>query len=120
MDNFTLSNKLFDHTDILICGAAPRSPQWRQFRLERVRAHPYCAACGTNQELEAHHIIPYHLCPERELDPDNIEILCELFKCHFVEGHSRDWRAYNPHVVEDAARHLQRVKERLYSLEVTS
>lgn len=67
-----------------------------------------CAACGRLGELEAHHITPYHIAPERELDAGNLLALCR--DCHFYIGHLRDWSSYNRFAVEDAALLLERFR----------
>jgi hypothetical protein len=88
--------------------ASPRSPEWREVRDEHVRLHPFCAACGGDRKLQVHHILPFHLHPDLELDPENLLTLCERPArfCHYVFGHFHNWKAYNPNVVVDAARYL--------------
>lgn len=94
---------------------APRSKKWRKVRSDFVRAHPSCAACGASDTLEAHHMKPYHLYPDLELDPGNLITLCQspARLCHFRVGHCYDWKAYNPNVTEHAARDLEMLKGRL-------
>jgi phage terminase large subunit GpA-like protein len=92
---------------------AERSPQWPSVRAEHLRVHPTCEACGTIEQLHVHHVTPVHVDPARELDLENLITLCR--QCHFVIGHHRNWRGYNPNVREDAARQLesgQRVEPR--------
>ena len=67
-----------------------------------------CAACARVGDLEAHHIVPYHMAPDHELDTDNLLALCR--DCHFYVGHLRDWSSYNRWVVQDAALLLERFK----------
>lgn len=90
-----------------------RSPHWPAFRDSRIKAHPFCAATGTTEDLEAHHEVPYHECPERELDPTNIIILTRPI--HFWIGHSGAWAATNPYCRADVARIAKRFKTRIYS-----
>ena len=46
-----------------------RSYEWSKIRNEFLKENPTCAACGRNKKLEIHHIKPFHLNPELELDP---------------------------------------------------
>lgn len=93
-----------------------RSPKWPTVRRDWLRVHGTCAACGTNKNLEVHHIIPFSHDPSRERDPDNLITLCEYRQCHLRLGHCWDWRAANPHVREDAATALHRIAARVYKL----
>jgi hypothetical protein len=83
-----------------------RSPRWDDVRDAHVARHPTCAACGSTTHLQVHHIKPFHLFRELELEPSNLLTLCEQSdtKCHFRIGHHGSWRKYNEHVVEEAAR----------------
>jgi 5-methylcytosine-specific restriction protein A len=80
-----------------------RSPKWRGLRDVFVSGQ-ICAACGGTTMLDVHHIIPYHLAPELELDDKNFIVLCmeRDRHCHLVFGHGGEFMAYNPHVVMDA------------------
>lgn len=93
-----------------------RSPLWPTVRDSFIKENPACAACGGVDALAVHHVEPFHLRPDLELDPDNLLTLCSLPSrlCHFLIGHSGDWKSFNPHVVTDAARMLRRRKERRY------
>jgi hypothetical protein len=52
-----------------------------------------------------HHIAPFHLEPDLELEESNLITLCEKpgHDCHFVFGHFHDWYDFNPSVREDVA-----------------
>ena len=76
-----------------------RSPQWPRVRDEFIRAHPRCDCCGHPAE-EVHHVIPFHVMPELELEPANLISLC--WRDHFLVGHLCDWRSYNVDVFADA------------------
>lgn len=80
----------------------PGDPQWhRESRLWLVD-HP-CAVTGeTGDGVEVHHIRPYHLFPELEMDPANWIALRRDW--HFYLGHFGDWVLWNPDVAQDAAR----------------
>ena len=92
-----------------------RSAKWPAVRDAWLKDHPTCAACGARDKLNVHHKRPFHLFPAVELAPANFVTLCEGdgCNCHLAFGHALNWSAYNPHVDEDAARFLERVKHRL-------
>lgn len=75
---------------------APRSPQWRPVRDAHVEEHPQCFACGAFHDIEVHHIVPFHVDPSLELEPDNLLSLCH--NCHFRVGHLGNWRKVNERV----------------------
>jgi predicted HNH restriction endonuclease len=87
----------------VILGAAARDHRWDAVRDRAVAQSPACACCGTRQKkvLQVHHIKPFHLFPELELDPRNLIVLCVV--CHFLIGHLKNWSSYNPDVFADAA-----------------
>lgn len=87
-----------------------RSPRWPSVRRIFLAAHPTCAACGSREKLEVHHVRPYHLHPEAELDFDNLITLCE--PDHLTFGHLKNWQSFNPAVREDAASYLAKVLAR--------
>ena len=68
--------------------------------------HAYCAFCGAAVALEVHHIRPYHLHPELELDPANFVTLCEGSpQCHLHVGHLGNWDSFNPALIADPTLH---------------
>lgn len=85
---------------------AARSCAWPAARKEHLTLFPVCAICGGALSLEVHHILPFHVRPDLELDPDNLLTLCERKKyginCHLLVGHLGDYRRYNPDVRVDA------------------
>jgi 5-methylcytosine-specific restriction protein A len=83
-----------------------RSSHWPKVRAEYLEQHPTCEVCGATEKLNVHHILPFHLHPQLELDPDNLITLCEdeaYVNCHLFVGHLANFRGYNPDVVKDAA-----------------
>ena len=84
-----------------------RSGQWPAVRDEHLQQHPKCACCGGTKKLRVHHIEPFHVNPNRELDPRNLITLCEAKKyginCHLFLGHLGNWKRWNPFVVLSAA-----------------
>lgn len=102
----------FEHIKDRIQGKAPkgakRSSDWRKIRKEHLKKHPCCAVCGSSKKLNVHHILPYHICPDMELDPENLVTLCEGGKykglnCHLLIGHLCSYRKTNPSVKSDVA-----------------
>lgn len=92
----------------------PRSPHWPAVRETHLRAQPRCAVCGGDKHLQVHHIQPFHLHPELELDLTNLLTLCEPSdvlgcNCHLVFGHFGDWQTFDPDVVANAARLLPQI-----------
>lgn len=95
----------------------PRSGHWPSVRAAFNRLHPYCAACGTPNNGNVHHVKPFHEYPELECDPDNLIRLCRDH--HFRIGHdpdgldgprTPDWKLSNPNVRRDAADFLAKNK----------
>jgi len=88
--------------------SAQRSSQWEHVRKTYLKDHQSCVICGTTKDLQVHHIKPFHLYPELELDPNNFITLCTSkywgFNCHLIAGHAGNFKWENIHVVEDAAR----------------
>lgn len=89
-----------------------RSPKWRDIRAKHVERQPYCQGCGSRNNLEVHHIEPYHVNPNRELDPTNLITLCK--KCHLTFGHLMDYKSWNVDVIEDCRNYFSKIKKRPY------
>ena len=84
-----------------------RSYEWSKIINEFLKENPTFAACRRNKKLEIHHIKPFHLFPELELDLNNLITLCEDEKeCHLKVGHGGNFKDYNPNVATDAAKVL--------------
>jgi hypothetical protein len=83
-----------------------RSPGWRKVREEFIADHPKCAACGTKNKLEVHHIIPFHIDPSLELDKNNLMTLCRNH--HYTFGHFCDWTSWNKFVQSDVVHYNSR------------
>lgn len=96
-----------------------RSPEWSNTRKKHLAKQSFCQACGTKNNLEVHHIEPFHINPARELDPDNLITLCGK-NCHFVFGHLMDYSSWNTNVIEDCRVYLDKVKSRPYKIRVSS
>ena len=82
---------------VLFLYAQDRSPQWRKVRAAHIAAEPQCAACGEEDGLEVHHIVPFNVDPALELDPDNLITLDR--HCHYRLGHGgKNWKEGWPDV----------------------
>lgn len=57
-----------------------------------------CAWCHTQKKLNRHHIVPQSVNPALRDDYTNIVVLCRT--CHEVLGHRRNWKRFNPDVLE--------------------
>jgi 5-methylcytosine-specific restriction endonuclease McrA len=79
-----------------------RSSQWRKVRAAHLKTQPVCQACGRSKDLDVHHIVPFHIDPSKELDPDNLITLCGS-PCHIVFGHFLSYHCHNENVVAMAA-----------------
>ena len=85
-----------------------RSTKWPKVRKAYLAENPSCAVCGaTRGKLEVHHVRPFHLHPDLELDPGNFITLCENDKngvnCHLLFGHLGNFKSVNTFVREDAS-----------------
>ena len=80
-----------------------RNSKWRKLRNNFLK-DACCAVCGGIDKLEAHHVVPFHEAPERELDPSNLLALCESKKsginCHLFVGHLGDYKKANRSINE--------------------
>ena len=81
----------------------PRSPEWPKVEHAHLKVFPTCAACDSSKKLNVHHIKPFHLFPELELEPTNLITLCMDKDCHILLGHGDNFKAYNPNVIADVA-----------------
>jgi 5-methylcytosine-specific restriction protein A len=84
-----------------------RSPKWPKVRATYLGLFPTCAVCGGKKLVEVHHIKPFHLFPELELDQNNLITLCEDYSHtaanhHCFIGHLGQWKNINPDVIADA------------------
>jgi 5-methylcytosine-specific restriction enzyme A len=95
-----------------------RSGHWPKVRAEHLEREPACAACGTQDHVQVHHVLPvswpgglYHEC-----DAANLVTLCASpgHNCHLWIGHLGDFKSRNTMVRADAAAMLAKVKGRQY------
>ena len=93
-----------------------RSSRWRKVRAEHIKNNPKCELCEGTKKLRVHHIKPFHLYPEPELEPTNLITLCECLSyginCHLLVGHLGNFRSINNDSVNDIATWNAKLKER--------
>lgn len=103
--------KLGDYSDDRTMGGT-RSPLWPAAREAHLKLEPDCQVCGGTDGLNVHHIRPFHLHPELELDPTNLITLCTANKtmnCHLKFGHWGNFTTkYNPKIRIEAPIWLKR------------
>ena len=77
-----------------------RSDKWHTIRKHHIEKEGWCKYCGGTTHLEVHHIEPFHLNPDKELDDTNLITLCEDIgkDCHLKVGHLGNWKNFNPNV----------------------
>ena len=92
---------------------AARSVHWQTVRNHYIKKFPKCAVCGTMENLNVHHVVPFSEAGGKalELDESNLITLCR--EHHFTIGHDPDgpkgpkqpnWKLSNPNVRLDAKR----------------
>lgn len=100
-----------------------RSSHWPAVRKAHLEKHPACEVCGhSGERVNVHHIRPFHLHPELELEPTNLITLCEdehFVNCHLFIGHLGNFSGWNPGVVMDAALFKHKLKENVARIRET-
>ena len=104
------SNAIDEH--LTQYGSEPRSGEWPKVRNNHLREDPVCNVCGGKEDLNVHHIVPFHIDKSKELDPSNLITLCNGHGCHFAFGHLFNWQTSNPSVVGDAKLFKKKVEDR--------
>lgn len=83
-----------------LVGGQKRSPDWREVRKNHIKEFPNCYCCGGTENLQVHHIIPFSIASELELESHNLLTLCSSKKygvhCHLLIGHCGNYREWNP------------------------
>ena len=97
--------KLGDYATERTFGAT-RSPLWSTVRNNHLIKEPLCQLCGGKTKLNVHHILPFHMNPELELDPNNLITLCNgssgTISCHIRFGHFDNFRTkWNPTIRDE-------------------
>lgn len=90
-----------------------RSPRWVAIERATRTAAGKCAACASTENLQVHHVEPFHLHPELELDPTNLIVLCMgPNECHLRLRHGDNFKTWNATVRTDAVLFLTANAER--------
>ena len=91
-----------------LTGKAPkgarRSKHWRKTRKGHLKENPRCELCNGNKKITVHHVVPFHLAPDLELDSENLITLCQGKKelnCHLIFGHVGSFQKCNFSVRND-------------------
>ncbi len=83
-----------------------RSSAWRKVRKKHLEKYPKCRVCGLTTKVEVHHILPFNIAPDLELNSDNLTTLCDNKKyginCHLLIGHHGNYTNVNLTYWEDA------------------
>jgi len=95
----------------IVYALSGRSSKWPEVRKRHLLKQLVCQACGTKKGLEVHHIVPYGVNPDLELDVNNLITLCDKY-CHFAIGHLMDYKSWNNDVVSDSAKYLAKIENR--------
>lgn len=111
---------LVQHVKDRLAGKVPsgskRSGHWPTIRKEHLEKNPKCAVCGGDQKLEVHHIRPFHLHPDLELDLTNLITLCESMhngvNCHLLFGHLGSFKSFNVDVNKNSSEWIDKIKNR--------
>src|SRR5258708_4754189 len=76
----TRSTRRTDHgARIAVLHGKKRSSEWPRVEKEHRLHEPACVACGyQGPGIQVHHVRPFHLHPNLELDPRNLITLCEI------------------------------------------
>ena len=93
-----------------------RSSKWTSTRKHHLEKNGECALCGGKKKLNVHHIKPFHVHPELELEPSNLITLCEDkgdgVYCHLFFGHLGSFKSINENLLDDIAIWRERLKNR--------
>lgn len=87
-----------------------RSPKWPALRRKHLKVEPRCVVCGTDDDLDVHHVEPVSRRPDRELDASNLMTMCT--RCHLLFGHLGSWQSWNCLVEMDVSMWSRKIKER--------
>lgn len=109
-------NDVLNREKAKIPAGMKRSGKWAGVRKLHLQNNPTCAVCGGTAKAEVHHVHPFHLYPELELDMANLITLCEDnsdgVDCHLGFGHLGNFKSYNVDIIEDAKKWNDKIKNR--------
>lgn len=92
-----------------------RSTEWPRVEKEHLQRQPACVACGHTEHVQVHHVKPFHLHPQLELEPTNLITLCEAPSRdhHLLLGHLDEWESFNEHVHADVKHFFQMTADQI-------
>ena len=94
-----------EDVESLKLGGKVRSSKWNKLRDDFLKGK-VCIVCGRKDNLIAHHVKPFNLFPELELEISNLLPICErptVLNCHLIFAHLGDFRNhFNPDIIKDA------------------
>lgn len=96
----------------VLCRLQGRSSKWPRVRKTHLKDNPRCFVCNGKRALEVHHVKPFRISPELELDPHNLITLCNHRACHLMYGHLGSFRSWNPLVWVMAANMKKAIRGR--------
>ena len=85
----------------LVAGSK-RNSGWHKASEAYIREVGQCEFCGAKLgeegvELEVHHVEPFHVRPDLEMEKSNWAVLCRKpHDCHRLVGHFRNFSLWNP------------------------
>lgn len=98
-----------------------RGSQWKRSRDEAIRRNPFCAICGTRQNLQVHHIVPFRLTFDNS--QSNLVPLCrkhhryiETVFCELENDMGGDWEAAKVVLGNQIREHQDAIRMVLLSL----
>lgn len=59
-----------------------KNPEWYRVKSNVLKNQPYCAYCGSRENLQVHHIKPVRYYPELVYEVSNLLVLCR--SCHHL------------------------------------
>jgi len=71
---------------------------WRKVRNEHFDLEPMCQLCGTDEDCQVHHILPWHKYKDLRYEHDNLVTLCR--EHHFRFAHLGNWQRYCPDILD--------------------
>lgn len=105
------TDAMFMAKSALLWLLTPRSPDWPHARAIHLAAESVCQWCGGAEDLQVHHIVPFHLDKSKELDQANMITLCmdQTKKCHYRKGHKGvSWLVFEPNIRQMCDDHKRR------------
>jgi 5-methylcytosine-specific restriction endonuclease McrA len=75
--------------------------KWLDIQRKHKRHNPRCAICGTNANIEVHHIVSISEDISKEFEESNLISLCRKGRnCHLVFGHLGNFQKSNPNILQ--------------------